>query len=181
MSDEEYISGETHKARKVSNPNSSYKMPIPRLTLPVVGAAIVLCAAGFAAGVAYQKDRTKNSAAISSSGSSSTGFPGGGRGGFGRRAGGIGQVTTISATSITINNQRTGASNTYSIDSSTAISDNGQTVSTSDIQSGDTVLVTTSGSGSTTATRILVNPSFGGGPGGDSGQTQSAQPPSTSL
>ena len=177
MSDEEYISGETNMARKASS-SSSKMPPLPRLTLPIAGVAIVLCAASFAAGVAYQKDHSKTTSVTSATGSTNGGFTGGRGGGFGRRAGGLGQVTAVSPTSITISNQRTGANTSYTINSSTAISDNGQTVITSDIQIGDTVVITTNGSGSTTATRILVNPSFSGG---GSGQTQSTQPPSTSL
>jgi hypothetical protein len=57
---------------------------------------------------------------------------------------------------------------TLSITSSTQISDNGQTVTSSDIKTGDTVFVSEDTSDTSQASRILVNPSFGGFGGGGS-------------
>jgi len=99
----------------------------------------------------------------------------GGRGNF-RSDGAHGSVTAISSTSITVMDTTSNTSKTYTITSSTQITDNGSTVTTSDIQTGDTVLVTSGSSATTTATRILVNPSFGGQDGSsDSGAGSNSQ------
>jgi len=175
--DEQYISGEEFQARRQTsnhsrNPNG-YKVTVSTRLLGIVAAVIILCGLSFYGGVSYQKHHAKATPAAN------TNIGSNGAGGFGgsgaRRSGGFGQVTAVSSTSITVSNQRTGASTTYSITSSTTITDSGQSVTTSDIQTGDTVLVTTSGSGSTTATAILVNPSFGGGLGGSAGSGSSGQ------
>ncbi|HEX4774031.1 MAG TPA: hypothetical protein VH234_00755 [Candidatus Saccharimonadales bacterium] len=173
---EQYVSGEEHLARKNSVPGSRQNLTLPFNAITLVVIAVILCGLSFVAGMAYQKGHTKTT-----SSANTTGLTGGqGRGGFGRRAGGLGQVTAVSSTSITISNQRTGASTTYSITPSTTITDNGQTVTTSDIQNGSTVLIMTSGSSNTTATSIVVSPNFGGGGGGLGGSSSSSgttQPP----
>jgi hypothetical protein len=170
---EKYISGEEHQSRQsqttAAKPTRS--LSISSQTGAYIVVLLVLCGLSFLGGTAYQKAHAK--AATVTNGNFGTAA---GAGGFGRRAGAIGQVTAVSSTSITIDNQRTGASSTYTIDSSTAISDNGQTVTTSDIQNGATVVISTSGSGSTTATRILVNPSFGGGSAGSSSSSSGSTP-----
>jgi len=165
MPKEHYVSGEKHQEMQHTSSGSVNKVTVTTRSLFAVVAVVILCGLSFAGGMAYQKHRTR-SAQVSTAGNASTGFSGG-HGGFagGHHLGGFGQVTAVSSSSITITNQRTNASTTYTITSSTTITDNGQTVSASDIQTGDTVIITTSGSGSTTATRILVNPSFGGGSG----------------
>jgi hypothetical protein len=129
---------------------------------------LVLCAASFMGGRSYQKSHTASTTTVSTTGSGSQ-FGGGFGGGGGRRQGAFGQVTAVSATSITINNTRSNASSTYSISSSTTITDAGQTVAYSDIQVGDTVAISVASSGSTAATRIMINPGFGGGGGGGGG------------
>jgi len=88
-----------------------------------------------------------------------------GRGEF-ARGGGLGTVTAISSSSITVQNSRSGQSSTYAITSSTEISDDGQSASASSIAQGETVIVVPSSSNSSDASRILVNPSFGGYGGG---------------
>ncbi|HEY1645123.1 MAG TPA: hypothetical protein VGF75_01920, partial [Candidatus Saccharimonadales bacterium] len=82
--------------------------------------------------------------------------------------GGFGTVSAVSSTSITVSNQRTNAATTYSITSSTKITDDGQTVSVSSIADGERVIVEPTSSGGTVAGSILVNPSFGGFGGGSS-------------
>lgn len=163
MADETYISGEEARARKEISSNGSglqgRKVTFTTRSIGLVVVVLILCGLSFYGGISYQKHHVKASAVSSTA--SRTGL-GGGFGGT-RRSGGFGQVTAVSSTSITLTNQRTNASTTYSITSTTTITDNGQAVTTSDIQTGDTVLVTTSASSSTTATSILVNPSFGGG------------------
>lgn len=156
----EYISGEDARAQHVSS-RPGHTVTLSAYSLGLVAAAVVLCAVSFWVGMAYQKHHTKLVATTTASG-----FAGSIRGFGARRAGGIGTVTAVTSTSITINDQRTSTSKTYTINSSTAITDNGQTVDTSDIKTGDTVFISTDGTGSTVASRILVNPNFGGGFGG---------------
>lgn len=85
----------------------------------------------------------------------------------------VGQVTAVSSSSITVQTQSS-SSTTLAITSSTAISNNGQTATTSDIQVGATVFITENSSNTSQASRILINPSFGGGQMSPSGaQTQS--------
>jgi hypothetical protein len=107
---------------------------------------------------------TSNNSLTSANAGTSGGGGFGGNGSF-RRMGGIGSVTAVSPTSITINNTRTNAATTYTIDSSTSITNNGATATAADIKVGDNVLVSTASATSTAATRILINPSFGGGGG----------------
>ena len=158
----EYISGEEY--RKVKSTQASSKSPLPVNPIGLVVVALVIIGLSFYAGVAYQKGKHPGTAAAGRT-----------AGGFARRFGGqrpdIGQVTAISPTSITVQNSRTGASSTLSITSSTQITDNGQTVTVSDIQSSDTVAVIASTSDSSQAARILVNPSFGGGSGSSTAPT----------
>jgi hypothetical protein len=141
------------------------KVTIPLKAVGLVVAVIILCALSFAGGRQYQKHHGGTTTAAGATG---RGFASGSFGGA-RRSGGIGSVTAITSTSLTVNDQRSGTAKTYSISSSTQITDNGSTVDYTDIKTGDTVLVTTSSSTSTAATRILVNPSFGGGAGNGAG------------
>jgi hypothetical protein len=116
---------------------------------------------GFFGGIAYEKGKVKTtSTTAASSQNSQNSF--GGPGGFRRGGGAIGQVTSVSDSSITVNNQRTGSDQTFKITRSTTVSNNGADAGVSDIKSGDTVLVRVSSSDTSTATSILINPSFGG-------------------
>lgn len=97
----------------------------------------------FYLGAAYQKSRQPTTMALGTNGSSQQQFGGGGPGGggFGRGVGiSTSQVTAISSTSITTKDS-SGNSNTYGINTNTLISDSGQQVDTSDISTGDTVIV----------------------------------------
>jgi len=126
---------------------------------------VVLVSAVIFGGLGYWAGKAAhNNAAVGpSSGTNQFGAGGpGGQGGF-RRSGGIGSVTAVSDTSITINNTRTNAATTYTVDSSTSITNNGAAATIADIKVGDNVLVSTASSTSLAATRILINPSFGGG------------------
>jgi hypothetical protein len=130
-------------------------------------ALIVIIGLSFYAGTDYQKHRqtATPATAVASSGFTARGGFGGGRFAADRI---IGQVTAVSATSISVDNSRTGATSTLSIASTTQITDNGQTVAYSDIQNGDTVFITEDSSNTSQAATIVVNPSFGGGLGGSS-------------
>jgi hypothetical protein len=168
---EEYMSGEKHRAMATNQGRKQIEIP---KSLLVSIAIIILMILSFYGGVTYQKHHhpASTTTATSSNGQAG-GFGGRGRFGNGQRPT-IGQVMAISATSITVQDSRTGTSSTLSITSSTQITDNGQTVAASDIQTGDTALVTASTSDKTQAARILVNPSFGGGAAGSSSTAPSA-------
>ena len=163
MTDKQTISGEEHHAALQASSHSGKQVTIKTQQVKLVVASVLLCAAGFWAGVTYQRHRTP----VMTAAFSNSGFGGRAFGGA-RRGGGIGAVTAVSTTSISISDMRSNTTQTFAINSSTAITDNGQSMQASDIKTGDTVFVMTSGSGSTTATRIDVNPSFGGGFGGSS-------------
>jgi hypothetical protein len=171
MPNDKYISGEEHKAMSVSSASTPKKVTIAMPSIATIVVVIILCALSFGLGVISQKHGTKTVVATSSV----TGGHFTGGGGFGgHRSGGFGQVTAVSPTSITITNERSGASSTYAITASTTITDSGQTVTTSSIQTGDTVIIMTSSSSTSTATSILVNPSFGGGFGGGASGSSSS-------
>jgi hypothetical protein len=143
-------------------------------------ALVVVAAGAFVGGMQYQKS-TGGSSTTATTQTGAGGFGGAG-GGFGgtRRSGGFGTVTAVSGTSITISettpgsDSSSGTSKTYAITSSTTVTDSGQSASVSDIQTGDRVIIRTSTSDTSTASSIMVNPTFGGGAGGGTGgQTQS--------
>lgn len=156
MSDEKYVSGEEYQvASNRSRTASSVSLSKHPVTAVIV--VMVLCITSFFIGTQYQKHRN----ASTSSGSAQAGQLQ--RDGFGQRGGALGQVTAISAASITVQNQRTNAATTYSITSNTTVSNNGQSAAITDIKAGDTVIIIPLGSSSTTAAHILLNPSFSGG------------------
>jgi hypothetical protein len=175
---EKYISGEEFQRLQQDNefPPTARQSKTKPVLLILLGLAI-FAGLGFWGGVHYEKGHVKTSA--SSSLVSSNGNSGGYGGRFssnGERPV-IGQVENISSTSITVQNAQTNVASTFSITSSTLISDDGQAVSASDIQTGDTVLVTASSSSSSTASRIIVDPSYGSGFSGSNGST--SIPPSS--
>jgi hypothetical protein len=173
MSKERTISGEEHQAmRQAAKPKPEGKqVTVQTRWLVLAAGAVVLCAVSFWGGITYQQHRTHM---LMSTTAASNGF--GNQTSGRRRFGAIGQVTAISATSISVDNQRTGATSSYTITGRTTITDNGQAVAVTDIQTGDTVLITSAASGSAAAGRILVNPSFGGGNGGFGGGFNSGGP-----
>lgn len=159
---EEFISGEENRRRSAVSSQQGRKVTVPVTLLTQIAVVVVLCGLSFYAGSASQRHNNKNAKGLQSSANDPAGNQRGGRFGGARRAGTIGQVTAVSDTSITVNDQRSGTSKTFSIDSSTMISNDGQTVAANSITTSDTVLVSTSSTTSTVATRILVNPAFGG-------------------
>jgi hypothetical protein len=149
---------------------ASAKHKAPKLVGLIVG-IMVIGVASFFGGVQYQKGKN-NTVATTDGQFQSMGGNGMMGSGGGQRMGEFGSVTAVSSTSLSFNSQRTGSVVTYAITSSTTITENGATVSASDIAVGDMVLVESSGSGSSTATNIVVNPSPTGGPQMQSGTTQ---------
>jgi hypothetical protein len=146
----------------------------PKRTVTVSTKALAGCAVlvlvvllSFVGGMQYQKSKQSATSAVAVNGNSQQfgalgGASGGGFGGRdGQMNGSFGSVTEISASSITVKDQRANATKTYAITSSTAITDNGNTVAYDDISVGDNVMVTTASSSSTDATQITVNPSMG--------------------
>lgn len=150
------------------------KQPGQLTRIIVMGiAAVVLVGIGIFAGMQIQKG--KGSTTVSNTNRQMGPDGSGGFGGRGMgRNGSFGTVSAVSATSITVNDEREGASKTYGISSSTTITNSDGTAATySDIKAGDRVIVTTGSSTSTDATRIRINPVMGGGPGGQSGNQDS--------
>ncbi|HUC89510.1 MAG TPA: hypothetical protein VMR45_01805 [Patescibacteria group bacterium] len=141
--------------------------------LLILAALLVAAAAGsFIGGMKYQKSHTSNPSVAS--GFNSNGPSGNGMGmdkNF-NRGGTLGSVTAINDSSITLTDQRTSEAKTYSISSSTKITNSGSTATTADIKAGDTVMVAASSSDSTAASSILINPSFGSPNSQDGTQTQ---------
>lgn len=141
-------------SKQSSNSKSSMNIGI------MIVVAVVLCGVSFAAGMSYQKSHTKTPTAF---GQGANGSGGPGDFGNGQRPN-IGEVKSVSADSITVSNTRSGSDQTYKITSSTTVTNDGQTASISDIKTGDTVVVQTDSSDTSTATRIMLNPSFQGPP-----------------
>jgi hypothetical protein len=140
----------------------------PRGGQLVVGILIV-AVLSFLAGMQYQKGKTPATKAVSATNSSQYGSGSGGPGGgFQRGDRAFGTVSAVSSTSITIQT-RSGTTSTYTITSSTTVTNAGQSASVSDIQSGDTVIMTLDSSNTQDVSSIMLNPSFGGGFGGGSG------------
>lgn len=153
---EPYVSGEEHTAmHQISTRKPKQQIVLQTRWLTMGGAAVVLCALSFWGGIEYQKHHD-NTTFITTRQMMGGGFA------TVRHSGILGQVTAVSATSITVNNVRAGTPSTYTINNSTRITDGGQTVAASDIQVGDTVLISAA-SGNTTASTIDVNPGFGTG------------------
>ena len=170
---EQQVSGEEFRQMSVSSRSSQPNRRTVKIPVIWLAAVLVVGIACFLIGDSYGKSHAPKTLSTASS-SASRNFPGGGFGATrGLRA--FGSVSSVSSSSITINDQRTGSSAAYNITSSTQITDNGQSVSYTDIQTGDTVVITKASSSSNNASSIDVNPSFGGFPGGGS-----ASPPSSS-
>jgi hypothetical protein len=166
---EKYISGEEHQRINSVDSNHKAKSSLPlKKTLIYVAILVVVAVLAFWGGIAYQKGKHTTSTNTTSA---ARGF-GAGRAGFGGMTGDrvIGTVTAISSNSISLTSRFNGSTSTLAINSSTKITDNDQTVSTSDIKTGDNVFITKTSATSTTASVIIVNPSFGGGMGGGANQ-----------
>jgi hypothetical protein len=129
------------------------------------GVAVILIIIAFFGGIQYQKGQTPPKTTKASAVGSRGGFGGG------QRRGGFGAVTAISTTSITVQNSRTGTSQTYSIGSDTTVSNMGQTGSVSDIKTGDQVIIQPSTTDATHAATIRLGGFGGGATGAPSGST----------
>lgn len=156
--------------REQQPPKRQIKLPISGL---MAAGAFILIIGGFLAGVQYQKSKSpasSNVKTVSSQSGSNSGGPGGYGGGFRRGDRAIGTVSSVSSSSITIQ-RRNGSSSIYAITGGTTVTNNGQSASVSDIQSGDMVVLSLDSSNTNDVTSIMLNPSFGGGPGGYGSQS----------
>ncbi|HEX7963215.1 MAG TPA: hypothetical protein VF466_01350 [Candidatus Saccharimonadales bacterium] len=143
--------------------------------LGIAAVVLVLAAGigGFLDGVHYGKQHATASGTANTLGADGNGpltrrfgnGPGGGGGTF-RSSGGLGSVTAISASSITIKNDRDGTTKTYAITSSTQIEKDGTIGAYTDITVGATAIVTPDSANEDNALRITLMPaSFSGGAG----------------
>jgi hypothetical protein len=125
---------------------------------------VVVVGASFYLGTAYQKSQQTNTSSLSTNSSSQSnqngsGFSGNGR--FYRSSMSTSTVTAVSNSNITVQDS-SGSTKTYTINSNTVITDSGEQVTASDIQTGDTVVVIPERTDNGVARRIFVNPDFGG-------------------
>jgi hypothetical protein len=137
-------------------PKKSVSVSSSTVTLAI--AFVIVAGLAFWGGTAYQKHHNRGATLTTNR----RGLLGGGR----FAGGGFGSVTSISSTSITVQNSRSGTSKTFAITSSTKVEDNGASATTSTISTGDPVIVMPSSTNASDAATIIVNPSFGGGFGG---------------
>jgi hypothetical protein len=167
---EKVISGEEHQKQMMDTKKSG---GVPKIVIVVAG-IMLLSGISFAGGVQYQKGKTKDAQDPARISSKRFGQNGGGPMRFqGGQRPSIGEVTAIDSSSITIRLAR-GGSSTFKITSDTKVTDDGATISVSDIKTGDTVLVQANSNDTTTASNILINPQMMTGP---NNQTESS--PST--
>ncbi|MDB5175186.1 MAG: hypothetical protein JWM81_44 [Candidatus Saccharibacteria bacterium] len=147
--------------KTTSSKDSAKKSSLLTTGTLLVGIAIVLVVGigGFIGGMQFQKGKTGPGVATAAS-NFSHGFSGGMNG----RAmnGSFGAVTAISTTSLSVQDRRSSTAKTYSITSSTTITNNGAAATASDIAVGDNVIVRTASADSTEATSIALNPTMGG-------------------
>jgi len=152
MEEDKFITGEEFKAlkaKKTSLDNKQYNKQIIFAVAVIIYSVII-----FYLGVTYQKHHVKSTAS-----NSVKTLPGGRFGGFG---GGnfanhtFGTVTAVSSTSISVLNSRTNTSTTLTINSSTQITQNQQTISASSITVGETVIVGLNSTDKSVASTISV-------------------------
>lgn len=155
MIDDKPISTSEYQKISSKSPANKKQITVSTKSIIIVLSIIVLCGLSFWGGIYYQKQQTQTNTMMSGNNTFGPGQ------GMMQRGGGAGEVTSISSTSITISNQRTGESESYTLTDNTTVSENGETKSLRNIATGDTVMIMTSGSSSKTATRILLNPTFG--------------------
>src|SRR4030042_5480459 len=127
--------------------------------LPTIMLVVIFTAGGFFGGVFYQKNKVK-SANGNVNGQVSENNQGPGRMGAGMNGQrpNMGTVTAINSSSITIENSRSSSEKTYTITSSTKVSNNGETASLDDIKVKDEVMIMTNSSKSSEAAQIMLNP-----------------------
>jgi hypothetical protein len=157
---------------------------VKRFDLGVLIAAVAIVAGGGGFALGHFTAKPTTASATTGNNSSGGGLDTQGRGRFG--AAGerptFGTVASVSGNTIVVTNSRTGANVTVNVTSATTYTNSsGAAASLADVTAGTTVAaIGSAGSdGAIAATRILINPSFGGGPAGGgagTGPDGSSQP-----
>lgn len=173
------ISGEEHAAT-TSTMNQTKKTDQRKFIIPTI-IAVLIFVVGFFGGIEYQKNQTSVKTQANDAPSQNDGPGGGfqvGPGGGGRMnmRGGIGEVTAISESSISVKDSFNDSTTTYDISDNTTITKDGKNIDTSGIQVGDRAIVQASSSNSKQAARIIINPTMPGNGQGPAGQTQTTDP-----
>ncbi len=117
----------------------------------VIVALVILPIAGFFTGMQYQK---QTSTAVTNGASK---FANGARG---MRNRAIGTVKSVSATSITVTEQFNNTDKTYTLTTSTTYRNGAADAQASDVQAGDTVLLTLDTSDTSKVTAVTLNPTM---------------------
>jgi len=148
----------TEKVIEPATPKINTK-PSVGMALAVFIALLIGVVGGFAAGV---HTSSSNGSTAPSTQNGAGGMMNGRMGGRGMGMGMMGTVSQVTDDSIVVQNDRTGASTTYTITEDTTITKSGATIDISDIKSGNNVMIQTSNAeDSTTATSIVINPTMG--------------------
>jgi Domain of unknown function (DUF5666) len=141
--------------------NMQFAMPKPAV-FAIIG--IVLLGFSFVGGMQFQKSKAPTAQSPNTTADTRQ-FPGGSGGMNGMTGPGmqgmrpnLGDVTAVSDTSITIKNDRSNESQTFTINSDTKITNDGSTVAIDTIKTGDTVMVQADSDDDTVAARIILNP-----------------------
>ncbi len=143
--------------------------------LPTIILVVIFAAGGFFGGVFYQKNKIKSvNGNVNGQFSENNQGPGRMGAGMDGQRPNMGTVTAISSSIIKIQDSRSNSEKTYTITSSTKVSDNGESASINDIKQGDEVMVIASSSESSEAAQIMLNFEQGGGFGPPSGNDSSS-------
>lgn len=144
---------------EVKTSKKSEKSSIMPILFGLVGVSLIILA--FFGGIQYQKHNQKNKTNSFTGMSQRGGFNGGGGGMYNGQRPIRGTVSSVGSNSITISD-RDGLSNTFSISSSTKITNQGQSANISDIKNGDTVMIVADSGNSKQANSIMINPVMSG-------------------
>ena len=128
--------------------------------------ALLIAGAGFFGGMQFQKNQSGSSTVSETRQGSNDIGSGPSRQGGQMMNGTMGEVTAVSSASITVKDERSSSSVTYTVSDSTAITEDGSEVTIDDVQTGDTVMISADDSDSTLASSIQLNPTMGMGNSG---------------
>ncbi len=129
--------------------------------------ALLIAGAGFFGGMQFQKGQSGSSAVSETrQGYGNMGSTAPSDQGGQMMNGTVGKVTAVSSASITVKDERSSSSVTYTVSDSTTISEDGSEVTIDDVQTGDTVMISADDSDSTLASSIQLNPTMGMGNSG---------------
>lgn len=147
-------------------PKSTKKGFPVSLPILVIG-GLLLMVVSFLGGTMYQRSNQPNGTAVAGSQNlnANNGQSFGGASGRGTRQfrGILGQVTSVSSNSITVQDLRSNSTYTLTVDASTVITNAGQASSISDVKVGDNVAVRLNSTDNKIAASINLNPKFPGG------------------